>query len=512
MVMPTWTGDGDRERTPTTHFDRVTHARPPAEDAFSAAMGALPHHDLRWPTRLRRATIAVDALAVVAVAGGSVLVGWGDHPPSNRALLACGLIAIGLLMAALPLARAWEPSVLGHGPAEFRRIGYATVGAAVALALGGLAFLVSSVRLWVFVLIPVAGIAVAVGRALLRVPLHRARARGRCLHPVLAVGSPQAVADLIVRSRRDPDFGWSIVGACTPTRTGPDDGPTVLGVDVVGDLDDVATLAAAGGYSIVAVTKVAGWGPGRLQRLAWELERTDAGLVVDPGLMEIAGPRLHITPMDGMPVLRLTRPRLTGLSRALKSTIDRVLAVLLLVLSAPVFLAAALAIVTEDRGPVFFTQERIGAHGSRFRMVKFRSMVVDAERRRAGLAAANEVVGGPLFKIGRDPRVTRAGAVLRRHSIDELPQLFNVLTGSMSLVGPRPPLPAEVATYADDARRRLLVRPGMTGLWQVSGRSDLSWEESVRLDLRYVENWSVALDLTILWKTVGAVVSGRGAY
>jgi exopolysaccharide biosynthesis polyprenyl glycosylphosphotransferase len=191
---------------------------------------------------------------------------------------------------------------------------------------------------------------------------------------------------------------------------------------------------------------------------------------------------------------------------------DRAVAALLLVLAAPVFVAIAVAIVLEDRGPVFYTQRRVGANGMPFQMIKFRSMVIDAESRRAGLLQSNEVEGGTLFKLAQDPRVTRIGATLRRYSIDELPQLLNVLGGSMSLVGPRPPLPEEVATYADDARRRLLVRPGMTGLWQVSGRSDLSWEESVKLDLRYVENWSMALDLTILWKTAGAVFTGRGAY
>jgi lipopolysaccharide/colanic/teichoic acid biosynthesis glycosyltransferase len=164
-----------------------------------------------------------------------------------------------------------------------------------------------------------------------------------------------------------------------------------------------------------------------------------------------------------------------------------------------------------DGGPAFYLQERVGVGGKRFRMVKFRSMRVNADREVAALAAHNEGAG-PLFKMRTDPRVTRIGALLRRYSIDELPQLFNVLTGSMSLVGPRPPLPREVAAYADDARRRLLVRPGMTGLWQVSGRSELSWEETVRLDLRYVENWSVTLDLAILWKTVNAVVRGRGAF
>ncbi|GAA4556749.1 sugar transferase [Pseudonocardia xishanensis] len=456
--------------------------------------------------------IAGDIAVIVVLTVAAVVVGWGDHLPSNRAQLVCGAIGAALLILALPLARAWDPTVLGTGSAEFRRVSNATVGATVTLALGGLILLVSSVRIWVFVLVPLSGLAVAANRYLLRKQLHRARARGRCTFPVLAVGKVEAVADLIIRSRRDPHFGWHIVGACTPTQSGMGESSAILGVDVVGDLDSVGAIAAHGGYSVVAVTKTPGWGPGRLQKLAWELEGTDAELVVDPGLMEVAGPRLHIVPMDGMPVLRLSRPRLTGLARVLKVGMDRIVAALLLVVTAPVFAAIAVAIALEDRGPVFYRQERVGARGATFRMIKFRSMVVDADARRAGLEQRNAIDRGPLFKLTHDPRVTRTGATLRRYSIDELPQLLNVLSGSMSLVGPRPPLPAEVATYADDARRRLLVRPGMTGLWQVSGRSDLSWEESVKLDLRYVENWSMALDLTILWKTVGAVLTGRGAY
>ena len=279
---------------------------------------------------------------------------------------------------------------------------------------------------------------------------------------------------------------------------------------MLGDLDSVPHIAAQGAHRVVAVAPAPGWGPGRLRQLAWTLEGTGVELAVDPGLMEIAGPRLHISPVDGLPLLRLSQPTFTGGKWLLKQTIDRVGAAVLLLVLAPVFLAIAVG-VRRDGGPAFFRQERVGANGRTFRMVKFRSMVVDADRRVAALAAQNEG-SGPLFKMREDPRITRIGSLLRRYSLDELPQLFNVLTGSMSLVGPRPPLEREVAVYGDDARRRLLVRPGMTGLWQVSGRSDLSWAESVRLDLRYVENWSLALDLEIAWKTLGAVVGSRGAY
>jgi len=358
--------------------------------------------------------------------------------------------------------------------------------------------------------VPLFGALCLLARYGLRKLLHRERVHGNCLVPVLAVGSEQAVADLVRRTRRDPHFGWRVTGACLPAGSASGTGSTIAGVPVLGDLDAVSRAARVGDHRIVAVAPAPGWGPGRLQRLAWQLEGSPVDLAVDPGLMEIAGPRLHITPVDGLPMLRLSQPRFTGGARLLKDAVDRAGAAVLLLLTLPILALVAVA-VRLDGGPVFDRQTRVGVNGRTFGMVKFRSMVVDADTRVAALSAENEGAG-PLFKMRADPRITPIGRVLRKYSLDELPQLFNVLGGTMSLVGPGPPLPTEVASYGPDARRRLLVRPGMTGLWQVSGRSDLSWEESVRLDLRYVENWTLALDASILWKTVGAVLHSRGAY
>lgn len=234
-------------------------------------------------------------------------------------------------------------------------------------------------------------------------------------------------------------------------------------------------------------------------------------MVVAPVLMEVAGPRLHVDAVLGIPLLRVSMPTFTGGRRAVKGVVDRLGAAVLLVAFGPLMLLVALLVLVDSRGGAFYRQRRVGKDGHEFTMLKFRTMVVGADQARARLAAQNEGAG-PLFKMRRDPRVTRVGSVLRRYSLDELPQLFNVLTGSMSLVGPRPPLPEECAAYDPDIRRRLLVKPGLTGLWQISGRSDLSWEEAVRLDLRYVEDWSLALDTVILWKTLRAVLYGQGAY
>ena len=247
-----------------------------------------------------------------------------------------------------------------------------------------------------------------------------------------------------------------------------------------------------------------------LRRLSWALSRAHVQLIVAPDLVEVTGPRLNLRPTAGLVLLEVQ----TGVPRSrmlAKTTLDKVLGSALLLAAAPAIGVAALAVRLTSAGPAFYRQTRVGVDGQTFTLWKLRSMYVDADARREAYLAQTDR-DGPMFKMRRDPRVTAVGRILRRYSIDELPQLWNVVNGDMSLVGPRPPLEAEVATYADHVHRRLHVRPGLTGLWQVSGRADLSWEESVRLDLRYVDNWSLAMDLLILWKTFRAVVGGSGAY
>ncbi|HEY3260570.1 MAG TPA: sugar transferase, partial [Pseudonocardiaceae bacterium] len=411
----------------------------------------------------------------------------------------------------LAASKAWEPRVLGQGAEEFRRLGRGVLGAGIAVALAALALDEPRMRLWVFGVVPAVLVVTMPVRYVLRRMLHRQRINGRCMLPVLAAGSVEEVADLIARTRREQHNGWRIEAACTPGGLGEDGACDVAGVPVVGDLDDLAGRVVQGGYRVVAVVPDPRWTRKRLQQLAWQLETTEADVVVSPVLMEVTGPRLHISPVFGLPLLRVAAPRFEGFRWVVKSVVDRVAAALGLLLISPLLLGIVVAIRAQDGGPVFFRQTRVGREGRTFSMIKFRSMVIDADQRRRELARENEAAG-PLFKMRRDPRITRVGAFLRRYSLDELPQLFNVLSGTMSLVGPRPPLPEEVAVYPADMQRRLKVKPGLTGLWQVSGRSDLSWSESIRLDVRYVENWSLALDLTILWKTFRAVLSGRGAY
>jgi exopolysaccharide biosynthesis polyprenyl glycosylphosphotransferase len=460
----------------------------------------------RWQGPYTCAVIAVDLTAVLASA---VLYGvWGNA--TSRTMLIAGTVVIAVTAAALGLARAWEPSVLGQGSLEFTRLLRGFVGAAVVVGLTGLALELPQARPWTFAVLPVAGALSATGRMLLRKRLHHLRNRGRAMARVLAVGTEESVTSLVDRTRRATHQGWRIAGACTSTGTGPGGKPSINGVAVVGDLDSVAMLALSGSYDAVSVGQAPGWSPRRLQQLAWDLEGSRTQLVVDPGLMEIAGPRLHMANVDGLPLLRLTHPTFVGAPKLLKEAIDRLAALVILLVIWPVLLVLAVT-VRADGGPALFSQTRVGRGGKEFRLLKFRTMVVDAEERLLALHEQNQGAG-VMFKMKDDPRVTRVGRTLRRYSLDELPQLINVLTGSMSLVGPRPPLPREVEGYERAAARRLLVKPGITGLWQVSGRSDLSWEQTVRLDLRYVENWTLALDALILVKTVRAVLSGGGAY
>jgi len=464
-----------------------------------------------WETKYRSIVISGDLvstlLVVVAACGVAGLP--ADGVGYLRTLFAVATIAATL--SSLATCRAWSPIVLGQGAEEFRRLGKALLAAAVVLAMGGLATSVPEARGWVFAVTPCVAILLFPQRYVLRRLLHRRRRLGRCLLPVMVAGSVDTVADLIARTRREPHHGWRVEAACTGSPTDQLGHGEVSGVPVVGRLDELADHVRRGGYRVVAVTPDPYWTPRRLQRLAWQLEGTTAEMVVAPVLMEVAGPRVHVTGVLGMPLLRVTAPTFTGARRVIKEIVDRVGAAVLLALLWPGLVVIAAAIRLSDSGPAFYRQRRIGKGGRPFTILKFRTMVVDADRRRTVLLAANQAAG-PLFKMRRDPRVTPIGAVLRRFSLDELPQLVNVLTGTMSLVGPRPPLPEEVAQYGPDVRRRLLVKPGLTGLWQVSGRSDLPWEESVRLDLRYVEDWSLALDALILWKTVRAVGRGQGAY
>jgi exopolysaccharide biosynthesis polyprenyl glycosylphosphotransferase len=344
--------------------------------------------------------------------------------------------------------------------------------------------------------------------------LARQRSEGRFLTTVLVVGSHNAAAAMAQEFERVQGAGYRVAGVCVPGwGTGRGNSVSVDGhvVPILGDETAVMAALRATNANTVAVSNTEYLGTSGMRALAWQLEAVDADLVVAPGVVDVAGPRLQIRPVAGLPLLHVDKPQYRGAVKIRKLSLDLIGAGLGLLVLSPLLVVVAVLIKFDSRGPVFYRAERIGLNGKPFVMLKFRSMIAGAEKRQITLVGRNQGAG-PLFKLRNDPRVTRLGRWLRRLSIDELPQLINVLMAQMSIVGPRPPLRSEVATYSGEVHRRLLVKPGITGLWQVSGRSDLSWEESLRLDLFYVENWSLIQDLLIVWRTIGAVVKKDGAY
>ena len=454
---------------------------------------------------LRRAALADLGCAILGVFAAAQ-IRFGNDVTGTYIALSIGLPVLWL--GALWLSGGYDPRFIGTGSDEYRKVLNAGVGLTAAIALFSYAVNLQLSRGYVLIALPITTMIDLISRYSIRKRLHRQRALGHCLLSVVAVGHEMAVADLVKELGRDRYHGLTVVGACVAQ---PSECAEIAGVPVYGGLDDVTDAVDVFGADTVAVLACPEMDGIRLRSLAWELEKTGTDLCVSPALLDVAGPRTTIRPTAGLTLLHVDHPQLSGLRLILKDLFDRCAAAAALIMLFPVMALLGAMIWLHDGGPALFTQVRVGKDGRVFRIYKFRTMVVDAEQRRAELAASNDH-DGVLFKIRKDPRITAVGAYLRRWSIDELPQLINVFLGDMSLVGPRPALPDEAAQYADHVRRRLVVKPGLTGLWQVSGRSDLSWEESVRLDLRYVENWSFALDVQIIWKTFAVLVRRSGAY
>jgi exopolysaccharide biosynthesis polyprenyl glycosylphosphotransferase len=462
--------------------------------------------EARWVAKYRRASFAADlgagvigaTLALVARFGASINLGY----------FVLGVLLPIAWIACVALQRGYETRYFGTGPEEFRSIIRAAVALTAVVAITSYATKSEVARGFVILAVPTTCVAAMVGRWILHRQISWRRFAGRCMRRVLVVGRNDQVMTLTRHLEERPADGYVVVASCLPRgdvfadaefeRLGRTEMDILAGVDQF----DVEVVAVA------TDPELAGH---QLRKLSWALEQRGVELIVSPGIVEVAGPRISIRPVAGLSLLHLERPSVSGGPHVLKSIFDRVVGCLLLLGVSPILLVTALLVKLTSRGPVLFRQTRVGRGGEQFKMLKFRTMVADAEARKAELHALNEG-NGILFKMRDDPRITKVGKYLRRFSIDELPQLLNVLRGDMSLVGPRPPLPAEVAQYAIDDARRMLVKPGLTGLWQVSGRSDLTWEESMRLDLRYADNWSIALDLLILWKTARAVLGSDGAY
>lgn len=470
-----------------------------------------------WSDRYARRLFVTDLLCVLWAGLGVHLF---EPPIPTRVSSAPGdawfVVATVCLAVVWLLALDWSGSrdgtVTGHGPSEYKRVIQASLSVFGLAAIGSFLFDLDLPRTYVILMLPAGLVALLATRYVWRRWLFRRRDAGAMMSKVVAVGDRQTVTELIADLARAPRAGYRVIGVCVSPEA--DGGTTIDDVPVLGAPDDAASVATACGADAVAVTSSAAFGPSKVRRLSWQLEGTDTELILAPALTNIAGPRVHTQPVAGLPLIHVDHPTYRGANRIVKRLFDLIGSLTLVVLFSPLLLAVAVAIKMTSKGPVFFRQDRVGLNGETFPMIKFRSMVVDAETRLAALKQARTADAGNqvLFKMKNDPRITSVGRFIRRFSIDELPQLFNVVAGDMSLVGPRPPLRSEVDLYGDDALRRLLVKPGMTGLWQVSGRSDLTWDDSVRLDVYYVENWSITADLAILWRTARAVIGSSGAY
>lgn len=475
--------------------------------------------DANWRIRTSRLLGVVDALVVSWAVIGAFVVRFGLEPNfvASGQEFTYAWLSVLLAVAWWFMLGAWnsrQSRILGAGADEYKRVAAASLWLFGMVAIISYVIRVDTARGYVGIALPVGLAGLLAARWLLRQHLNVKRQRGGSMSRLLLLGGPSAVAHLAASLERAKHAGYLPVAAYTP---GAHDGQVVepdSGLRVLGYKPETASILAAIDAceaDAVAVSAGVQLHPQTLRHLGWELASRNIGLIMAPALTDIAGPRIHTQQVAGLPLIHVTTPTLEGGQRVAKRLFDVVVSAVMIVLSSPVMVILALLVKLDSTGPVLFRQERVGMGGGHFRMLKFRSMVVDAEERLAQLAEQNQG-HGVLFKLKNDPRVTNVGRFLRKFSLDELPQLFNIFAGSMSLVGPRPPLPSEVEAYEHDVRRRLLVKPGLTGLWQVSGRSNLSWQDSVRLDLYYVENWSLAGDLIILLRTIRAVFRGTGAY
>jgi exopolysaccharide biosynthesis polyprenyl glycosylphosphotransferase len=469
------------------------------------------------PGFLRRVAITDVLLVAWAVLGAELirfgtnavggLLPGGDPSFTDSRYTAFSVVLIVVWVMMLRLHGAYDHRIMGHGAEEYKAVASASFRLFGVLTVVSYVLNLSIARGYVAMAMPAGLFALLFSRWLWRRWLTLHRAQGLMSASVLVVGDREHLTGLIKALGSVPAAGYHVVAACC----GDAQGSYIDDVPVLGNETDAADVARRIHVRTVACTSSTRFDAGGLRRLGWALEGQDIDMVVVPRLTDVAGPRVLTRPVAGLSLLHVEAPVFGGPQLALKTAIDKTAATLLLILLSPLFAVIAVMIKRDKGGPVFFRQERVGKSGTTFPMFKFRTMVVGAEAMLSSLQDRSEGKG-PLFKLRDDPRVTAVGAKLRQYSLDELPQLINVLRGEMSLVGPRPPLASEVQTYGHDVRRRLLVKPGMTGLWQINGRSDLSWDESVRFDLYYVENWSVISDLIILWRTGRAVLRSSGAY
>jgi exopolysaccharide biosynthesis polyprenyl glycosylphosphotransferase len=463
--------------------------------------------------RLRLTDTAVITLAVAITFFARF--GFADPSylgtPRGERYAYMSLLVVAGWSISLAAFRSRDLRVLGVGSSEYKRVVNAST---TVFGLMAILFLIAGVDTarWFFtVAAPLGLVGILVERWIWRKWLTSQRKLGHYLSRVIVVGGRADVEKVVRQIDNGSGAAYTVVGAVIDGEDSPFDGGILRHVSVMRDLSRVAEYATILGADGVVVAGQPAAGNDFIHDLAWELEGKTVELILATSLANVAGPRIHFRPVDGLPLLHVEIPQFEGGKHLLKRVLDVIVSTIALIVLSPLFLVLSVIIKADSDGKVFFSQERVGRGGQTFRILKFRSMVSSAPDQLAELMSKNEG-SGLLFKMKNDPRVTRFGRTLRKYSLDEFPQFWNVLVGDMSLVGPRPPLPHEVEGYEDHVRRRLYIKPGLTGMWQVNGRSALSWEESVRLDLYYVENWSVVGDLMIMWRTIRVLVKPVGAY
>lgn len=505
--------------TPVTEATPARHAREQAPVAGDLRTMVTPRtqpsleNRKLWERRYTRRIRATDSVLILATVAltttGEMLLGSFTSDPGH--LLRVPVLTAFVWMVMLALFRTRDARNVGIGPTEYKRVAHASGFAFGVLAIAFVVFQWQGLRIQLMVALPIGLLVLLVGRWRWRRWLRSQRQFGHYASRTIVVGKRDDVEYVLRRIERDGGRGFIVVGAAIdelPRGTLVVDGRSYA---LLGNLNSVPSVAREFGADTIIVASTPADEPDYIKRLSWQLEGTAADLILSSRLADVAGPRISLRPIDGLPLISVKIPSFEGGQHLAKRGMDILLSSLALLAISLLIPFIALAIKLDSSGPIFFRQIRIGRDGQEFGMLKFRSMKVDAEAQLAALLANNEGAG-PLFKMKSDPRVTRVGRILRKFSLDELPQFWNVLVGDMSIVGPRPPLPSEVTAYDGTVYRRLYINPGITGLWQVSGRSDLSWEESIKLDLRYVENWSLTSDLMIMWRTAQVMIAPRGAY
>jgi exopolysaccharide biosynthesis polyprenyl glycosylphosphotransferase len=450
----------------------------------------------------------------------AALVSWAARPAANRESvtvlawhISYGLFALVLTpiwLLALAFGGAYSRRRAGQGMVDYRLPIVTAIRLAGAASILSFALHIGLSRLLVVVYFPVLLVTSLALRSASRQALSALRRRGVGLRRLLIVGDEACVAKFADHLGRSHVHGFSVVGACVSGTTSPI-GRGEQQVPVVGRPDDLVAVAQNHDVDTVLIVGDPHLRETTLQEVAWRIERSGRDLLVGPDVVDLAGPRISVADVGGLPLLHIGDPMIGVHRQTIKAFYERAVTLVLLLLLLPVFVIVAIAIVLDSGGPIFYRQERVGFHGRVFTMLKFRTMVPDADQMVDQLRSQNDH-DGVLFKLRNDPRVTRVGRFLRRYSIDEFPQLLNVVRGDMVLIGPRPCLPDETRHFGEAAQRRFLARPGLTGLWQVNGRSDIPWMEAVRLDLYYVENWSPWMDLMIVLRTLRVLVTGSGGY